>query len=81
MLIPSEAVQNQDQQVDNLLKSSRTIQVLGSEDFISVMSPKGAEEIIPAAISSCLFVFLILLLKYYALYVSGKFCSIYPPRD
>lgn len=30
---------------------------------------------------SCLFVFLILLLKYYALYVSGKFCSIYPPRD
>ena len=48
ILIPSVAVQNQDQRVDNLLKSSRTIQVLGSEDFISVMSPKGAEEIIPA---------------------------------
>jgi hypothetical protein len=47
MLIPSEAVQNQDQQVDNLLKSSRTIQVLGSDDFIPVMSPRGAEEIIP----------------------------------
>jgi hypothetical protein len=51
ILIPSEALQNQHHQVEDFFRSSRTIHVLNSENFIPVMSQNATGEVVTSSLN------------------------------